>query len=399
MNRKGMNRIAAYYARKYDWYAALLQHSDDMLGNETPYLTADILEQHYYNSKAPEGCYVYRTSGTSGGRRKMIAYSEADERRYLAVKTRLFAQLAGDRPIRRAFADMGTGHAAATSIAIFKELGWENEAIAYDEPIERHIERLTQFRPDLLYTMPSLLERIACALDDPASLGIQCIITVGEAASPQWRSAMASTFGIDARDVMDTYGSIEIGTIAWFDDNAGCYRLAEGIHAEAVAPAAIGLADTLASDEAALVLTSTQRAEFPAIRFVTGDVVRGFQPASEHAGATFEAIVRRIGPELKHGEKISIHDIEAAVFAHAKRVQVRAASSANRLILYLYGPDATPDRAARIEAEIGQRVPEIGAMIHGGMLPRIEIVLASSESEMPQGSVKQKKWHQPTDGN
>ncbi|MWC28703.1 CoF synthetase [Paenibacillus sp. MMS18-CY102] len=399
MNRKGMNRLAAYYAHKYAWYAALLQRSGDRRDCDVPYLTADILEQHYYNSEAPEGCFVYRTSGTSGGRRKMIAYSEADERRYLAVKTRLFAQLAGDRPIKRAFADMGTGHAAATSIAIFQALGWECDSIAYNEPIERHIERLKQFRPDLLYTMPSLLDRIVCALDDPASLGIRCIVTVGESASPQWRSAMASTFGIHEGDVLDTYGSIEIGTIAWFDHSAGYYRLADGIYAETAEPAALGIDGALASDEAALVLTSTQRAEFPAIRFVTGDVVRGFKPASEHTGATFEAIVRRIGPELKHGEKISIHDIEAAVFVHAKRVQVRAASSANRLIVYLFGPDATPERAERIEAEIGQRVPEIGAMIRGGMLPRIEIVLASSESQLPQGSVKQKKWHQPTDGN
>ncbi|WP_164779450.1 AMP-binding protein [Paenibacillus kobensis] len=395
-----MNRLAAYYARQFPWYAELLQSQPDLDG-KPPIMTANVLERHYYSAPAPENSYVYRTSGTSGGSRKAIVYSHADERRYLQVKAKLFARITSGRPIRRALADMGTGHAAATALDVFRTLGWEADAIAYDAPLAEHVERLTSFRPDLFYTMPSLLDRVACAFDDPASLGIRCIVTVGEPASPEWRSAMAASFGLQEKDVIDTYGSIEIGTIAWHDHEAGVYRLADGISAEVVQPSELGLTDLLGQDEAALLLTSTQRAAFPALRFATGDVVRGFTSGSNGQGteSTFEAIVRRIGPELKHGEKISIHDIEAAVFAHVNRVQVRAASDGNRLVVYLYGPDATPAAAARIEAEIGRKVPEIGAMISAGMLPRIEIVLAASESELPQGSVKQKKWHRPTDSN
>jgi len=393
-----MNRLVAYYARQFPWYAGLLQSHD---GDKPPIMTADVLERYYYSAPAPEGSFVYRTSGTSGGSRKAIVYSHADERRYLRVKTRLFARITDGRPIRRALADMGTGHAAATALDVFRTLGWEADAVAYDAPLAEHVERLTCFRPDLLYTMPSLLDRVVCALDNPASLGVRCLVTVGEPATPEWRSAMAAAFGLHEKDVIDTYGSIEIGTIAWYDHEASVYRLADGISAEVAPPAKLGLPDSLAQGEAALLLTSTQRAAFPALRFATGDVVRGFASGGNGQGteATFEAIVRRIGPELKHGEKMSVHDIEAAVYAHARRIQARAVSDGNRLVVYLYGPDATPSAAERIEAEIGRRVPEIGAMIAAGMLPRLEIVLAASESQLPQGSVKQKKWHRPIDSS
>ncbi|GFN33678.1 AMP-binding protein [Paenibacillus xylaniclasticus] len=400
MKTRHMNRLAAYYARRFPWYAELLRSHSQHEG-QLPIMTADLLERHYYTAPAPKGSFVYRTSGTSGGTRKAIVYSHADERRYLQVKAKLFSHITNSKPIRRALADMGTGHAAATALDVFRKLGWEADAIAYDAPLSEHVERLTTFRPDLFYTMPSLLDRVVCALKDPASLGVRCIVTVGEPVSPQWRSAMAAAFGLSEKDVIDTYGSIEIGTIAWYDQAAGVYRLADGVSAEVVQPQELGLSDTLAHDEAALLLTSTQRAAFPAIRFATGDVVRGFTTGVKGEGteATFEAIVRRIGPELKHGEKISIHDIEAAVFTHVRRVQVRAASEDSRLVIYLYGPDATPSAAERIEAELSRKVPEIGAMIRAGMLPRIEIVLAAHENELPQGSVKQKKWHRPTDFN
>ncbi|PWV92043.1 phenylacetate-CoA ligase [Paenibacillus cellulosilyticus] len=401
MKNQHLRRLAAYYARQFPWYAELLRSDgNSSAADEPPYMTAQLLEQHYYSAPAPEEHFVYRTSGTSGGARKAIQYSHADERRYLQVKVRLFEQLAGNRPIKHALADMGTGHAAATALDVFRTLGWEAEAVAYNEPLAVHVERLTTVRPDLLYTMPSLLDRLVCALDNPAALGIQCIVTVGEPASAQWRRAMAASFGLSEADVIDTYGSIEVGTIAWFDHESGFYRLVDGIHAEVAEPASLGLYDSLAPNEGALVLTSTMRAAFPAIRFATGDVVRGFKSSGKDGSkATFEAIVRRIGPELKHGEKISIHDIEAAVFVHATRIQARAASDGNRLVVYLHGPDATPTAAQLIEEEIERKVPEIGDMIRGGMLPRIQIVLATSESELPQGSVKQKKWHRLTDSN
>ena len=402
LKNRHLKRLAAYYARQFPWYANLLQYDRNgaAAAGDPPYMTAELLEKHYYSAPALDDHFVYRTSGTSGGARKAIQYSHADERRYLQVKVRLFAQLAGNRPIQRALADMGTGHAAATALDVFRTLGWKAEAVAYNEPLAVHVDRLKAVRPDLLYTMPSLLDRLVCALDNPAALGIRCIVTVGEPASPEWRSAMAACFGLSETDVIDTYGSIEVGTIAWFDHEAGCYRLVDGIHAEIAEPAALGLYDSLAPGEGALVLTSTMRSAFPAIRFATGDVVRGFKSGGKDgAQATFEAIVRRIGPELKHGEKISIHDIEAAVFAHAARIQARAASDGNRLVVYLHGPDATPEAAQLIEEELERKVPEIGDMIRGGMLPRIEMILASSESELPQGSVKQKKWHRLNDSN
>lgn len=388
-------------ALRYPWYAQLLAGLGENR-QKPPLMTAGLLERHYYfHSPSPSDELVasYSTSGTSSGKRKTILYSEEDERRYIDIKTRLFGEWlsAGEPPVRKALADMGTGHAAATSLEVFGRLGLTCESLPFHLPIEQHLEKLETFRPDVLYTMPSILDRLVSAAAKPDGFGIRKIILVGEIAPPAWRRTMAARFGLRETDILDTYGSIEIGTIASYSHELGRYVIAEGLHAECVGAEELGEGfDPLPPDEKVLVLTSFVRDAFPAVRYVTCDVVRDFRPVlvNGELKQTFEAIVKRIGPELKHGEKISLYDIEEAILQHAEDAAVRVSMSGRRLTVRVRSRLLLPEKLPAVREAVENRIPEIGAMIRGGLLEGIEVRLAADE-EPEQGlrGIKNRKIH------
>ncbi|WP_157276771.1 AMP-binding protein [Paenibacillus sp. Soil766] len=364
-----------------------------------PLVSAGMLESYYYTDTNPclqdKDMNRYQTSGTSSKRRKSIFYSQSDEEAYLRVKLDVFRSILKGTRYRTAMADMGTGHAEATAVEVFRELGMEVESVSFRLPIEEHIERLQSFRPEVLYTMPSILDRIMQASEAPGSYGIQHVILVGEIASPGWRQRTAERLGIAETQVTDTYGSIEIGTIAYFSHDYGRYLFAEGIIAEGVRAELLDadmepLPDEL---EQVLVLTSTVRDSFPALRYVTYDVVRDLRAIDVDGVPTqsFQSIVKRIGPDLKHGEKISIYDIEDVVYRHLREASVRVQVSGNALTVYVYSVLATPAVLNNIRADIESRIPAIGMMIQAKLLDGIQVIGGTYEDSQNRTSVKNKK--------
>ncbi|WP_052350604.1 hypothetical protein [Paenibacillus gorillae] len=372
--------------RIYPWYGKLMDTSESGEPN-IPLLTAERLSDYYDRADGasnPEW-NVYRTSGTSGGRRKAIYYDAIDETHYVMQKVALFGKLlAGVDGIERVLSDMGTGHAEATAKPIFEQLGYECESIPFGLPAAAHLVRIGQYQPDVLYTMPSLLDGLFRAAPVSFTWGLKKIILVGEPAPPEWRKRVAERIGIAAEDIVDTFGSIEIGTIAYYDTARGRYVLMEGLLAEGVQPQEIGLPDiTLPEGEQVLALTSLHRRRFPALRYVTYDVVRDLRTEENENGetfTTFAAIVKRIGPELKHGEKISVYDVENAVFKHIGQAEVRVQVNGNRLQVQIATVDEVDaETAAAVRAELQGAIPEIGAMIRGGMLEEMQVQFVSTE--------------------
>ncbi|OAS13211.1 AMP-binding protein [Paenibacillus oryzisoli] len=363
-----------------------------------PLVTAGKLESHYYTDTNPllhEPMNRYLTSGTSSKRRKTIFYSESDEEDYLRIKRDVFRTILAGASYRTAMADMGTGHAEATAVEVFRELGMEVESVSFRLPIEEHIERLQSFRPEVLYTMPSILDRIMQASEHPGTYGIQHVILVGEIASPGWRQRTAERLGIAETQVTDTYGSIEIGTIAYFSHDHGRYLFAEGILAEGIQPELLDadlepLPDVL---EQVLVLTSTVRESFPALRYVTYDVVRDLKVIDVDGVPTqsFKSIVKRVGPDLKHGEKISIYDIEDVVYRHLREASVRVQVSGNALTVHVYSALATPAVLNSIREDVENHIPAIGMMIKAKLLDGIQVIGGTFEDSQNRTSVKNKK--------
>ncbi|MFC4099430.1 phenylacetate--CoA ligase family protein [Paenibacillus xanthanilyticus] len=391
----------------FPWYESLIAPPADngeflfsRRLEELPLMTAEVLERYYYAANEPfagrTDIYCYKTSGTSSGRRKSIYYSAEDEERYLAIKLNVVRTILADSNLTRAMADMGTGHAAATAEAVFRQLGMEVESIPFQLPIEQHVERLAAFRPEVLYTMPSILDRILMASPDPGRYGIRKVILVGEAAPPSWQQRAAERLGLHPDAMTDTYGSIEIGTIARYDHALGRYVLTEGLIAEGLRAEEAGIGATeLGPDERILVLTSTVRDLFPAIRFVTYDVVRDFEPivVNGETRASFKSLARRVGHELKHGEKISVYDIEEAVYRHVRDAAIRVVAKDNALTVHILGETIAPDVLEAIKRDIAGSIPEIGVMIQGGMLQEIRVITGVFDDAVHRQAIKGKKIH------
>lgn len=400
----GFQKALARLTRFFPWYlqwAGLKQGGvgGDAAVERLPLVTQSVLEEHYYTENHPlaerDDLHCYRTSGTTSGRRKTIFYSDLDEEDYIRIKLNVFQTILGTHGYQSALADMGTGHAEATAVEVFRRLGMKVESISFQQPIEVHIERLTTFKPEVLYTMPSILDRILQASDDPAAYGIRHVILVGEIASPAWVQRTASRLGIGQEQITDTYGSIEIGTIAYYSHEHGRYLLAEGLLAEGISTEEIGsgLEPLTGEDERVLVLSSTVREAFPALRYVTYDVVRDLRPVMVEGvlRQSFRSIVKRIGPDLKHGEKISIYDIESVVFRHLCEASFRVKVAGNALIVYIYDSEATDPVMKQIQRDLQNHIPEIGMMIQARILEGIQVVRGVAEETLFSRTVKNKK--------
>ncbi|MBD2843666.1 hypothetical protein IDH44_00565 [Paenibacillus sp. IB182496] len=367
---------------------------------ELPLLTAERLERCYYGQAArtDPGLHVYRTSGTSTGVRKAIYYSHGDEAHYRAAKAASYRDWlsANGLQTRRAFIDVGTGHAAATAEAIFAEMGMQTQTVSFALPIETHLAQLHAFRPDLLYTMPSILEAIARQTLRPELLGLCGMILVGELASPAWQVNMAVRFGLPEEAILDTYGSIEVGAIAAYSHACGAYVLADGLYAETV-PAELldPRYEPLEPGEGVLVLTSLERRLFPVVRYVTYDVVRGLRriELDGKPRQIFSCLSKRIGHEFKHGEKISLYDIENVVHTLVPDAALRVGVRDNRLILRIRSAMLAPELLEDVRDAVEHRIEAIGQMIDNGMLERIEVLPAADDEPWGRGAVKSKKLY------
>jgi cysteine synthase A len=385
----------------FPWYKGLIGGGKTNYSIQNlPLMTSKTLETHYYCQPIDPSLAVYWTSGTSTGRRKAIFYSEEDDKHYIDIKTKLFGELIAGSGCTRALADMGTGHAANTVLSIFERLGLENSSIPFELPIEQHIERLQAFKPDLLYTMPSILDHIVYAAGDPRAFGIRKIILVGEIATLGWQRNMARLFGLDPHDIIDTYGSIEMGTIAYYSHDLGRYIFADGIFAEVIGTHELDEElRPLGKDESILVLTSNVRKMLPAIRFVTYDVIRDFRPVMVGGveQQSFGSIVKRVGRELKHGEKISLYDIEQVVYRHLEDAIIRVKVRNNALTVYIKSKSAINSTVPAIREEIRECIPEIGMMIRNHLLDDIEVIIVAKGEPMDSGQVKNKKLYYQKD--
>jgi cysteine synthase A/phenylacetate-CoA ligase len=312
------------------------------------------------------------------------------------------------------------------------------ESIDYRTPVREHVAKLTSLQPEVLYTMPSILYRIlvACAEQQlaPAQWNIRHIILVGEVVTPAWLRLVAAQCGLATTDITDTLGSIEVGTIAYYSHHYGRYLLVEEMMAEGVGAEDVEdmhqagdqgdqgtvaddgstlavdgrtLADehTLAADEHILVLTTQRRTLFPVLRYVTYDVVQDLREIAVCGGRrhSFARIVRRVGPDQKHGEKISIYDIEQAVYTQLAPYGIAAVVSVyarrNVLEVSVATADAlSPALTKQLEQALTHHIPGIGAMIEAGVMPSFTLRNPVFDDADYRSEVKQKKLRRGEEG-
>ncbi|MFI9208811.1 hypothetical protein ACIGW7_11770 [Streptomyces sp. NPDC053253] len=377
--------LAAGHAQRFPWYRELLLErgalgSGDL--SDLPLIGTELLAAHYYTAEHPQlpDASAYHTSGTSGGQRKRILYSAADDDAYIAQRRLLFGEFTSSVPRGAvAVADLGTGHAAASARRVFLELGYEAHDIDFTSPVDEHVAKLNAWRPDVFFTMPMILDRLLQAR--PAlDIRPRKIMVVGDVAPPAWRAHVAERFGLRPEDVLDVFGSIEIGAIGYSCAETGLYHFHDHIVPEVLAPEELSRhtgndrVPVRQEGSGALLLTSLTRGYFPAVRYVTGDAVTGLRRI-RHGGRevfAFERIDGRLAGDFKHGERISNHDL-AQIMAEVFPGHPFEAGDDDGLVIRVVADSVDDEQVAAVRAAVDRWAPDVAQMIASGLVGPVRV--------------------------
>ena len=386
-----VKELVARLRRTFPWYDTLVIEAGydvDHDPQRLPYIDEHILTQHYYEAHNPKlnDCRAYYTSGTSTGARKRILYSTEDHELYVEQRRKIFAHFLTPE-CKTACSDLGTGHAASSAVEIFGKLNVECFYIDFRRPVGEHVALLNENQPDVLFTMPMILDRLIQA--DDLHFRPRKIITVGDVVSPAWKKRIADFFSLQRKDLLDVVGSIEIGSIAYECFDCGLYHFDDHIIPETISPSELYEDFTNYGNAEILILTSLARSVFPAARFITNDLIEGFT-TRECRGATrysFERIVGRTGSEFKNGENISLYDVNEAVntFLPASPFEVRKDSG--KFTIRVCSPDFTNEIGERIKNFLRELNPNSFQMIESSLVADIEICNVPA-GELSNGTAK-----------
>lgn len=369
--------LVARLRRTFKWYDALLLEAGfDVDGDpeRLPYIDEHVLTRHYYQARDldHEDSSAYYTSGTSTGARKRILYSAEDHGLYVEQRRRIFARFLSPG-CRTACSDLGTGHASSSAVEIFSGLGVECFHIDFRRPAGEHIALLNERRPDVLFTMPMVLDSLirTGGLD----FRPRKIITVGDVASRAWKKHIADFFSLRGTDLLDIVGSIEVGSIAYECFDCGLYHFDDHIIPEAVRPSELYEDFAGRGTAEILILTSLARSVFPAVRFITNDLVEGFT-TRECGGAerySFERIVGRAGGEFKNGENISLYDVNEAVNTFLPASPFEVCKESGKFTIRVCSADFTDEIGERIKGFLRKLNPDSFQMIDSSLVEDIEV--------------------------
>ncbi len=378
--------LARWYCTIFPWYKQLLAErrlTPESPTRELPLITNELLGASYYsdlNDHFPHST-MYMTSGTATGVRKRVLYSSSDEEAYVRFRREVIGDFL--RPLARGsvvVSDLGIGHCAETARRIVTALGFISHGIDYTRPLREHIALLNEWRPAALFTMPIILDRL---LETPGALTISLakVIVVGDVASRNWRRDVAARLGIAADDILDLYGSSEMGAIAAYCPRTGLYHFHDHLLPEVISTsAALDGTDAVCGQESStsgdgiLVLTSFQRDYFPALRYVMHDVITGLRQIEWRGRAVyaFERIEGRCGGDFKHGERVSYHDICDAVGEVFPGCAFNVQNTGG-LVIEIGAESVLPGQKEALLMALVKRVPDVRQMIDSGLVGEILI--------------------------
>jgi 2,3-diaminopropionate biosynthesis protein SbnA len=375
--RRDLRELVMRHRRRFAWYDTLVE-GDGVSLAELPIVDEALLLKHYYNAHHGQfpDAHAYQTSGTSTGRRKTILYSPADHASYCAQRAELFADFLSDvAPGSVAVSDVGTGHAAASARTIFRQIGLEPREIDYRRPIVEHVTVLNDSQPAVLFTMPVILDRLL-ACEDGLDIRPRKVIVVGDVAPANWRRHIAQAFGIELEDVLDIVGSIEVGAIAYHSNATGLYHFHDHLHPEVIEPQAVfpDCSRGLSGDQKLLLLTSFAREYLPVVRYATNDIVRGFRRMHWQGKdiCVCDRFDGRFGGEVKHGERVSNHDLCAAVNDAFPGCQFDVVENGG-LEIRIATERVTPEQEAVVANFLMNASPDVGDMVRAGLVRPIAV--------------------------
>lgn len=226
--------------------------------------------------------------------------------------------------------------------------------------LDRFVATIRQQRPAMLFGYPSSLSLIAghaqaqgIAMDD---LGIKVAFVTSEKLYDAQREIISRVFGCP---VANGYGARDAGFIAHECPSGSLHISAEDIIVETVRPDGTA-AD--AGEAGEIVVTHMATAEFPFVRYRTGDVGvlsgencacgRGLPVLSEVQGRTTDFVVARDGTVM-HGLALiyTVRDLPGV-----ERFKIVQESLDRTEVLLVVNPHFAPESVARIERDFKARL-------------------------------------------
>jgi fumarate---(S)-2,3-diaminopropanoate ligase len=272
----------------------------------------------------------------------------------------------------RGFVSLGVGHNAGSAAMVFERLGLETFDAGLSA-LEGQCAAIMSFAPDVLYCSPSILASLISGLEvrGVRPMSVRRIITNGELLLPSARARAQGYFGIGRADVIDTYGSTEIGTIACTCPMCGAYHFMNGLYPEP-APAEVAGAGSAGwgSEAVVLAVSSTKRTSFPVVRLVTYDVVRGLR-RSVCDGVqrfTFDCVLGRCDDVVNYGELLSLFDLADLVGRWLPGARWLVFNPSDSLTIVIEGREP-----AGFREEVWGRYPVHARMAELGLLPAPQI--------------------------
>jgi phenylacetate-CoA ligase len=306
----------------------------------------------------PADCHASRTSGSSGQPTTTYFDNESWLLTRYALKMRRVAATSGLPLLRRVTIvseqpeeQLGAlARAAPSQLRVFFRL----QFLSIHSAAERHITRLEQFRPDVIYAFPSyLLELVETAERRGQALPqVPVLSTSSEVLTLAAKRRIETAFG---GRVFDVYGSTEFKEVAW-QCRAGRYHLNfESVYAEPQPP----------ERTAPVVLSTLCNRAMPLLRFDVGDTARFARepcPCGRESPC-LEEIAGREGDmiELPSGRRLSPYLLTTAIEAHdlVRTYQiVQTADGAFRVDLAIAGDRPSPEWQHRLRAELAGIIAE-----------------------------------------
>jgi hypothetical protein len=203
---------------------------------------------------------------------------------------------------------------------------------------------------------------------------------------------MAERLGMDPSHILDVFGSIEVGAIAYSDEEAGGYLFHPHIVPEVLTdnetPARDGARDGArgGARDGLLAVTSLARTGFPAVRYVSGDLVAGFRRFETKYGQAwgYQRHLGRRGNELKHGEMLSVHAVAVALAQAAPGVAWDVERVGLEVLIRLDSRGYSPTTANAVRAAIRDAHPSVDRMIRSGLVGDIQVEPVSFSRAAPK---------------
>jgi len=361
---------------------------------QLPFLTEDLLLKNYYNNctNKNNNTLEYKTSGTTSGSPKKILFSHEDHATYVKQRAYFLHNHFNKKCNNAAFV-LGRGHVSDSLCEIFNLLKIDAKRFYHNQHINFIIKNLNKLNPDILYTMPAVLDVLISTKNLKISPKKICI--GGDVATAIWKQNVCDFFNLKTTDLLDIFGSTEIGNIAYFDHSLKKYKFCEHIFPEIIEPNVLFPNIKHANTEAKiLVLTSFSRMSFPAIRYVTYDLICGFKKIERNNKQIyiFDKCIGRIGSEFKHGVRISMYDIEHAVNKIIPNTLFSISDNEGKLKILIHKNDITKTQIENIRKHILNTNNTLFKMIKAGSVNDIIIEASNKNLTESQNIITAKRY-------